>query len=202
MGAGLLLTLTACGGGTGVEEPGTAFGGVPALAGVRVMVFPVQRHAGVAADPTPELVFALGSAPDVRWLAPAELEAVLRRSPGLDARLRELPVDVFLQREVRRIGDPLYGILRRLAAVTGGEVALVPVEVRHRRDVPAQAAGADAVPGPGRIEVVATLISPRTGRVLWTGVVEGRPGAPDDHGALASAVEALVRRLAPRRGAT
>jgi hypothetical protein len=166
---------------------------VPALTGVRVMVFPVQAQVGVGGDATRELMYALDGAPQVEWLTPGAMEATLQASPGLDVRLRDLPVGVFLQREVRRVGDPLYGVLRRLAAVTDAEVALIPVQVRHRAP-----AGAEGAVSRGRIEVVATLLSPRTGRVFWTGVVSGRPGAADDPAALASAMEALAARLAPR----
>lgn len=161
------------------------------------MVFPVQRSTGLPGDPTAELVFALRSAPQVRWLTPGDLDAALRGSPGLDARLTDLPVGVFLQREVRRVGDPLYGVLRRLAALTDGEVALIPVEVRHRAGDVEPGTTDVTEPGPGHIEVVATLLSPRTGRVLWTGTVPGGPGAADDPGALVSAMEALSATLAP-----
>lgn len=190
-----LLLVAACASGGERPDEGPAFGGVPALAGVRVMVFPVQAQPGVAGDATREMVFALGAAPHVRWLAPDDLRAALRGSPSLDVELTGLPVGVFLQREVRRVGDPLYGVLRRLAALTDGEVAMIPLQVRHR------AAEVDPVasapPGPGHLEVVATLVSPRNGRVFWTGVVAGAPGAADDPAALASAMEALVDRLAP-----
>lgn len=154
-----------------------------------MLVFPVQRNLGVAGDPTAELVFALeGPGAGPAWLLPADLEALLLRSPGLDAPLRDLPVDVFLQAQVNRIGDPIYGVLRRIGALTDAEVALLPVAVR-----PGQGAASPA--GAAPIEYVAALIEVRTGRVLWFGVEAGSAGSADDVARLASAAEALARRL-------
>jgi hypothetical protein len=101
---------------------------------------------------------------------------------------------MFLRGEVRRVGDPLYGVLRRLGALTGAQVALIPVLVRYRP------AGASAAPG-GTAEVVAALLDVRSGYVLWFGVEGGEAGPADDPGVLASAIDALARRLAGRRRA-
>lgn len=185
--------------GAPAPAAGAARGSVPTLAGRSVIVFPVQRNLGVRGDATAEMVFALegpGQGPD--WLLPAELERVLAQSPGLDAPLENLPVDVFLQAQVNRIGDPIYGVLRRIGAVTDAELALIPVAVRPG---PAQAVdGAEAADGaPVPIEYVATLIEVRTGRVVWFGVESGAAGAVDDPGRLASAAEALALRLVPPR---
>jgi hypothetical protein len=98
---------------------------------------------------------------------------------------------MFLQAEVRRIGDPLFGQLRRLAALADGRLALIPIAVRHRADTPER---------PGAIEVVATLLDATSGDVFWFGVVEGVPGGGADPRALASAADALARRLLPASG--
>jgi hypothetical protein len=107
----------------------------------------------------------------------------LARSPGVSARIRDLPVGVFLRAEVERIGDPLYGDLRRLSALTGAGLALIPVELRY----------ADV----GAYRITAALVSLRSGRVNWLGVVEGEAGVADDPGALASAAERLARAVLP-----
>lgn len=161
---------------------------VPDLTGRTVMVLPVQALQGVGGDADAELAFALQSRMEaVDWVTPGELRNAVEASPSLDAPLEGLPVRVFLRTEVERVGDPLYGVLRRLGGLTGGEAALIPVLVRYR---PA-AAGT-----PGAVEVAAALLDVRSGYVLWYGVEDGEPGSATDAGVLASALDALARRLA------
>lgn len=189
--AGLLAlpVLHACGGNPQPPAAGDSRGGIPDLRGAAVMVLPVQAVRGVGGSPDAELRFQLEQrGPTVRWIFPDELEDAVRRSPGMEMRLTGLPVGSFMVAEVRRVGDPLYGNLRRLAAVTDGEVALVPVQLRHR--------GSDGA-GEGAVELAVTLIDVRSGRVYWFGIVEGDPGAADDPAALASAVDALAARILP-----
>lgn len=205
LGLALLAAATAPSWGcAGAPAPaaGQARGSVPSLLGRSVIVFPVQRNLGVRGDATAEMVFALegpGEGPD--WLLPAELERVLAQSPGLDAPLENLPVDVFLQAQVNRIGDPIYGVLRRIGAVTDADLALLPVAVRPGTPVATEPGAEPDAPEEGAVpvEYVATLIEVRTGRVLWFGVEAGAAGAADDPGRLASAAEALARRLVPPR---
>jgi hypothetical protein len=171
---------------------------VPSLVGQRVIVFPVQRNFGIDGNATAELSFALqgpGAGPE--WLLPAELERTLARSPALNAPLENLPVDVFLRAEVNRIGDPIYGVLRRIGAVTDANLALMPVAVRA--GAPSTDSAGVAVDGPTAAEFVAALIEVRSGRILWFGIEAGRPAADDDPRRLASAAEALALRLVPPR---
>lgn len=192
--AGCLLLVAAvaaagCARRTATPTAGANRGAVPSLLGVAVMVLPVQVQRGVAGDASAELADALSARGEgVRWVMPAALRSMVARSPALDVPVDALQVGVFLQAEVDRIGDPLYGQLRRLAALSDGRLALVPIEVRHRPDVPER---------PGAVEVVATLIDTSTGRVFWFGIVEGEPGGASDPRALASAADALARRLLP-----
>lgn len=205
--AGLLmlaLGLGACGGATPPPAAGESRGAVPDLAGTRVMVLPPQRVT-LPGDAEAELKFALeGRAPAVDWVMPDELRRAAEASPGYDVLVDDLPVGVFERAEVRRVGDPLYGYLRRLAALVDARVALIPVRVRYR---PADPAGPEeeepdpaAVPAPGRVEAAAALVSIVNGRVLWFGVAGGEPGARTDPAALASALDALARTLGPPAG--
>ena len=194
------LLVGGCGGGTERPPvPGEARGGVPDLTGARVMVFPAQIVPEVPGGVDAELAFALGErAPRVEWILPAEVRTAARSAPGLDVAVDRLPVRVFLQAEVRRVGDPLYGILRRLGAVTDSQLALIPVAVQHRPPPPPpDSLAGQGEPGPGTIQVSAALIALRTGRVLWYGVEEGASGTAGDPAALASAMDALAARLAP-----
>ncbi len=176
-----------CGGNAPAPVAGDSEGFVPDLRGRQVMVFPVQIQAGVPGDANPEIVFALQArGAEVDWIFPNELEALLARSPSVDSAVRGLPVGIFLRAEVQRIGDPLYGQLRRLAALTGSDIALIPVAVRP---------GAEGVGGVSVVEIAATLLNVRTGQVIWFGIVAGRPGSVADFGSVASAVEALAETL-------
>ena len=153
------------------------------------MVLAVQVTRGVTGDGEAELVYALNArGRGVRWLMPQTLRSQLARNPGLDVPLDDLPVGVFLQAQVNRVGDPLYGYLRRLSAISNGTIALIPVEIRDR------AATAER---PGAVEVVAALVDVRSGRVHWFGVVQGTAGDGSSPGALASAADALARLLFP-----
>ena len=180
-----LCLLGACMGRAAAPEPGTSQGTPPDLRGSRVMVLPVQDVRGVDGDPDAEIAFGLRDrGPEVTWIFPARLQAVLDRSPGM-SRIRGLPVGVFSTAEVRRIGDPLYGELRRLGAMVDGDVALIPLMAVAQ---PADSLGV-------RVRVSAAVIHVRTGQVLWFGMVEGEPRGTSDPAALASSVDALARTL-------
>lgn len=184
----LMVALGACGSST-VEapSPGNTRTLPPDLRGLTVMVLPVQSEAGVTGDVDAELAFAIRAVEgDVTWVFPPRLEAALERSPGLDARTTGLPVARFLRTEVERVGDPLYGYLRRLAAVVNADVALIPVQV---------APGPPDENGLTALEASVAMISVRSGRVLWFGVVDGDVGELGSPEVLASAMERLARRL-------
>lgn len=161
------------GGSSAPPSPGEFSGSVPDLRGSRVLVLPVQSVEGFppgtgspAADA--ELAFALGErGPAVEWVLPDEIRRVLARSPGVQVTPDALPVGPFLRGSVQRVGDPLFGDLIRLSALTSTQVALIPVRVRS---------GQDAVDGTWRVEILGTFLDVRSGRVLWTGVVDGRGG--------------------------
>lgn len=185
----LLLPFAAgCGGKAVAPLAGMSMGALPDLRGQQVMVLPVQSVRGLAAAPDAEVAFALGEASSsVRWVLPPELRDVLARSPGVLVRIDALPVGVFMRTEVNRVGDPLYGDLRRLAALTSADLALIPVEVR---------VGPPKESGGAAVEIAAALLSARTGRVYWFGIVEGESGVPGDARTVASAAEVLARMLA------
>lgn len=176
-----------CGAGTAnPPEAGYDRGGVPDLRGQRVLVLPAQIVRGGHVDLERELAYALTSrGTQTRWVTPDRLRERMDRTPGFGVDLDRLPVEAFLVGELQRIGDPLFGDLYRLAALEDAQLVLIPVEVRERQDGEAALV----------VEVAAALIHARSGRVLWFGVVEGRPGARGDLAATASAADALARRL-------
>jgi hypothetical protein len=179
--------LAACGGRTApAPEPGTIRGLAPDLRGVRVVLLPVQQNYGVAGDPNAELAFGLGErGRNVTWISAAEVEEALARTPGLQTRTLGLPVGVFVQAQVERIGDPLFGELRRIAALVNAEAIVLPVQMAM-------------VSAPGeepRVRTWTALIDVRSGRVPWFAVLEGGAFPPGDPRALASAVDEISRSL-------
>ena len=113
------------------------------------------------------------------------MAAALRRNPGMQTEMRGLPIGIFLRAEVDRVGDPLYGMLRRMSALVDAQAVLIPIGITAE----AQEAGDP------RVAVTAVLINTRTGRVHWFGIVQGDPAPSDDPRALASAADALARTL-------
>jgi len=149
------------------------------------MVVPFQQPGAVPGDVDAELAFMLRSRGEgVTWVLPPRLQEAVDRSPGLGARIRGLSVGAFSGAEVKRVGDPLFGDLLRLGSLVNAEVALVPIRAWVH----------SGESGP-RVRLSAALIQVRTGRVLWYGIEEGGPGEPEDPGVLASAVDALGRKL-------
>lgn len=198
----VLTALSACGlrSASELPEPGFSRGGVPDLRGERVLVLPLQLRHGGHDDAERELLFALESrGPTVDWLGPAELRDRAERSPELAVDLDRLPVERFLQGDLERIGDPLFGYLYRLGALENSSYALIPVRIRDRpvtdgeegEGTPGTAEGS----GMATAELHTALVRVRTGHVLWYGVTDGRAAMPGDLGATASTAEALARRI-------
>lgn len=182
----LTVGLAACAGSARPPQPGEQQGTPPDLRGRTVMVLPVQENLGVPGDLDAEMAFGLtGRGSGVTWILPPELQRVVDRSPGSNLRIRALPVGAFTMAEVRRVGDPLYGDLRRLSEFVDAEVALVPV-----RAWTASEEGTDPT-----VRLSVALIQVRTGRVLWFGVVEGGAHPLEDPRGLASAVDRMARTL-------
>ena len=186
----MLAAVAACGGGTSpAPQPGQMRGVPPDLRGRRVMLLPVQQVLGVRGDADAELTFALEDlGRDVDWILEEEIAAVLARSPAFDARTRGLPVGRFLQAEVRRVGDPLFGLLRRLAALVDAEWILIPIAASFEPNQLVEG----STP---RVRLTLALIEPRSGRVVWFGIEEGGDFPQGDPRGLASAVEKAAGTL-------
>jgi hypothetical protein len=124
----------------------------------------------------------------VGWLVAEELEEVIAGVGRLGADVRNLPVAVFEAGEVRRVGDPLFGTFYRMAALTDARWILLPVSART---------GSGGGDGSRPLVVNVALLDPRTGRVLWQGIVQGVPGDPASPAPAASAAERIARRILP-----
>jgi hypothetical protein len=181
-----LAAAAACGGTAPPPEPGTIRGMAPDLRGVRVVLLPVQQNYAVPGDPDAELAYGLRErGRDVIWISADEVDQMLARTPGMQTRTRGLPVGIFTQAEVDRIGDPLFGELRRIAALANAEAIVVPVQM-------AVAAAPGEEP---RVRTWTALIDVRSGRVPWFAVLEGGAFPSGDPRALASAVDQVARSL-------
>ena len=180
------LLAAACASGGNTSGPGETRGAVPDLRGRTVLVLPVQLKEGVPDGVTidEEMAYALQARSErVSWVFPADVETILRRSPNVQANFRNLPVGIFLQAEVNRVGDPLYGEIRRLTTLAGADVAIIPVQLRYGDD---QA-----------YHLVTALLNPVTGRVYWFATIDGAPGPRESPGTLASLADAYSRALVP-----
>jgi hypothetical protein len=185
----LVYPLSACGGTAPPPEPGQSRGVPPDLRGRRVILLPVQRVVGVAGDPDAELAFTLRDrGREVDWILSGEVSRVLARSPAIQTQITGLPVGLFLQGEVQRIGDLLFGQIRRMAALVAADAVLLPVRASFERD------SRDSGASP-RVRFTAALVEARSGRVVWFGVEEGGDFPREDPRGLASAVECLARTL-------
>jgi hypothetical protein len=184
-----IAALGACGGPAPPPQPGQMRGTPPDLRGRRVAILPVQIVSGVPGDADAEIEYAFrGRSRDVAWIGRDEIAEAVARAPGLDTRTNGLPVGDFLRAEVRRIGDPLFGQLRRMAALVDADAVFLPVALTWEANQNVE----DADP---RVRLTATLISPRTGQVLWFGISEGDDFERTDPRALVSAVERVARTM-------
>lgn len=182
---GALALVAGCGGG-GSPAPLSGILPAPGLGGRTLLVFPVQQVA-VPGDADRELAFALQARRGAAtWVLPEALRASLERSPQLHVPLDALPVGNFLRAEVRRVGDPLYGMIRRAASLTDAEMALLPVGVAYRP-------GSDG--NGGALELLAAVVDVTSGRVLWLDRVEAPADTPDDPGGMPRVMDALANAI-------
>jgi hypothetical protein len=180
----------------GPPRPGEARGGIPSLRGRTVMVLPVQRTVVPREAADRELAFALSTRGEAtEWVGPDELRRIMGASPAMEYPIERLPVEMFWTAEVDRVGDPIYGVLRRMAALSDAELALIPLRISVPAPAPDSANVATEPEGP-RVELLATIIDIRTGLVLWTGAVDAR-GEPAAPATLAGVMESLARTLLP-----
>lgn len=201
--AALVLLATSCGGARpSAAPPAPTTSPAPVLTGLSVMLFPTQRGRVPSADTNAvhlplsndkldaEIAYWLPqTAATVKWVMPATLQRVIARSPTLAVDMHNLAVGSFQRAQVKRIGDPLFGDLRKLAAVVDARVAVIPIA--------AEMIGTSAATA--RAQVAVAVIDPIGGDVLWFGIIEGAPNASDEDSAVASAAQAFGRAFAGKR---
>jgi hypothetical protein len=121
-----------------------------------------------------------GRAPEVRWILPAELRKVARRSPGIVGDPDQMGQAALRSPKMRDIPDPLRSSLRNLSAVAGGRVAMVPAALSFSREPD------------GRIRADLSLVAAdtRSGKVVWRATPVGQGAAPQQ--ALEAALAAVL----------
>ena len=193
-----LMLLAACGGPKAPPPVPTA-ASAPALRGGTVMVFPSQTGSVPTSDATArhwpadraavdaEIAYWIQQAPQrTKWMLPATIDRTLARSPGLAIDPRALAVGSFHRAQVKRIGDPLFGDLARLAAVLNETVAIIPVAAEY--------IGTDSASAV--LQIATAVIDPTDGDVLWFGVIAGTETGAGSTPAIASAAQAFARAFA------
>jgi len=102
-----------------------------------------------------EAVTARG--PDVKWVLPAELRKVARRSPTVAPDPDKMGQAALREQELEEIPDPFRGYIRNLVALINGRYALVPAALSftHTPD------------GRIRAELALAIADSRSNKVPW-----------------------------------
>lgn len=198
----LSLALVACGSRSENAPPVPAATPAPTLNGQTVMIFPVQRgnvpvanpalqHFAIAEDKLDaEIAYWMPQlANGVKWTLPAAIERAITRSPSLAVDINNLAVSAFQRAQVKRVGDPLFGDLRKLAAVLDTRIAVIPVA--------AERIGADQQSA--RVQVATAVLDAMSGNVIWFGIIESDAEATSEEAGIASAAQAMARAFAGKR---
>jgi len=149
---------------------------VEGLAGQQVALVPLTL---VATDPAalPDTVFAplhdrratltwadsligeafVGRAPEVNWVLPPALRKIARRSPGIVDDPDQMGQAMLRATRLREVPDPLRSSLRKLMAVVGGRIVMVPAALSFSSDTT----------GAVRAELSLVAADSRSGKVLW-----------------------------------
>lgn len=122
----------------------------------------------------------VGRAPEVRWVPPAELRKLARRSPGIVSDPDQMGQAMLRSPKVHEVPDPLRASLRNLMAVAGGRMVLVPASLGFGRE-------AD---GRLRADLSLVIADTRTGKVLWRTQAAGSGANPRE--ALDAALAAVL----------
>lgn len=197
----LIATLAGACGARRQPPPAPTTTPAPVLVGQTVMVFPVQRGNVPVRDTTAhrfpiegpaldaELAYWLPQvANNVRWVLPSTIQRAIARSPALGVDITNLDVTSFQRAQVKRIGDPLFGDLRKLASVLDARIAVIPVA--------AEAIGSTA--GNARVHTATAVIDAMSGNVLWFGVHEATEAGNTQAG-IANVAQVFARAFAGKR---
>lgn len=138
-------------------------------------------------------------APEVGWIAPAELRRSARRAIGIASDPDQMGTSILRADGIDQVPDPLRTQLRSLTALAGGRFAVVPAALVYKRGLVPRGQAGRSVPRAhgGATEATAELtivmVDVRMGRVVWRTIARG--DGPDAWSALTTAVKALTPGL-------
>ena len=119
-------------------------------------------------------------APEVKWVSAAELRKMARRAPGMLPDPDDMGQAMLRGPKIQEVPDPLRSSLRKLAAISGGRMVLVPAALGLSRDST----------GPVRADLTLVMVDARGGRVIWRSIAHGI--GPSADAALRQAVAAIL----------
>lgn len=175
-----LVAVMGCGGGHAGEAAPDATLPLPTagIAGGKVSVYPLTLLAAdaglgwdeyfavrrAALDKADSLIaaFLTERAPEVTWALPAELRAAAGKAPGMLANPDQMGTAI-LRNQFERVPDPLRSQMRNLAAVVGGQYALIPASLVFYAEPD----------GRGRAELTLTIVEVRMAEASWRTVARG-----------------------------
>ena len=197
-----MLALAGCGARAEKAPPAPAATPAPVLVSQSVMVFPVQRgsvpvanaelqHQSIPIEKLDaEIAYWLPElANTVKWTLPAAIQRAISRSPSLAVDIHNLAVGSFQRAQVKRVGDPLFGDLRKLAAVLDTRIAVIPIAAER----------IGAAGQPARVQIATAVLDAMSGTVIWFGVIESDAEATTQDAGIASAAQAMARAFAGKR---
>lgn len=199
--------------------------------GVPVVVLPVQSARATAGGAWPggapseetalealgaELAFAFADRRGAReWVMPDDVVARVERNPIVRVDPTRLSYQRLLRppKEQEQLYEPLHGQVRKLAALFGSRLVLLPLAVWFEAEPPAGApadptAGERPIENPGspegatdpdrgRAVMLLALIDVRRAAVLWHGTLEGGWAEATSPALLATLAQRVARQLAP-----
>ena len=113
-----------------------------------------------------------GRSPEVKWVLPADLRKMARRSPTVAPDPDRMGQALLRAPKLEEVPDPLRGNLRNMMAIVGGRFALVPAALAFVNEP----AGA---PAPVRAELSLVLVDTRTGRIVWRSLAWAAGASPE-----------------------
>lgn len=204
----ILLASLSCGGKKSDQQPTpapTAPLPTAGLAGQRVALTPLALVAAedslhwetliadrrATLDKSDSIIATLltARAPEVTWVAPAELRRIARRAPGIAADPDQMGTPFLRADNIIDVPDPLRYQLRTLMGLAGGRYVLVPAGLVFRK--PPNRPTAE--PPVAVAELSLVLIDTRIGKIGWRTTARGE--GDDPWTALTRAVKSLTPGL-------
>ncbi|MFQ5679522.1 MAG: hypothetical protein ACE5HP_08680 [Gemmatimonadota bacterium] len=189
-------------------------------AGVAVVVLPLQSAQPTAGGAWPggaesldatleafsaELAFAFAEERGAAgWAMPRQVRERTARNPMVGVDPRHLSYQGLLRKPKKRdqIYEPLHGQLRKLAALFGARLVLLPLAIWYESEPPRQTAtrgssGEAATPAEGRGVLLLALVDVRRSAVLWHGTIAGDVAPPRSPALLATLAQRVAHQLSP-----